>query len=82
MRLNHRVIAVMLAATALTSASAITACAGGGTIYDPYRHDYRRWNHDEERFYQGWEIQTHRPHMDFNRRSAGDQRAYWSWRHR
>jgi hypothetical protein len=82
MRLNHRVIAVMLSATALASASAITACAGGGIVYDPYRHDYRRWNHGEDRFYQEWEIETHRVHMDFNRRSRGDQNAYWGWRHR
>ena len=82
MRLNHRVIAVMLSATVLAPVSAITACAGGGTTYDPYRYDYRRWNHDEDRFYQEWEIETHRHHLDFNRRSAGDQRAYWSWRHR
>jgi len=82
MGLNHGMIALALSATVLASASAMTGCAGGGVVYDPYRHDYYRWNYDENRFYQEWEIVTHRVHMDFNRRSAGDQRAYWGWRHR
>jgi hypothetical protein len=82
MRLNHGMIALMLSATALASASAMTGCAGGDLVYDPYRHDYQRWDHGEDRFYRQWEIGTHRGLMDFHRRSPGDQRAYWGWRHR
>jgi hypothetical protein len=72
----------MLSATALASASAMTGCASGGVVYDPYGHNYHRWNHGEDRFYRQWEITTHRNHMDFQRRSSGDRRAYWGWRHR
>jgi hypothetical protein len=82
MRLNHRLIALMLSAAALASASAMTGCAGGGLVYDPYGRDYHRWNQGENGFYQQWEVGSHRIHMGFNRRSRADQNAYWSWRHR
>ena len=81
MRLNHRIVALMLSAGALAPAAAITACAGDGVVYDPYWHDSHPWNPGEERFYRQWEVDTHRPHMDFTSRSAQDQRAYWGWRH-
>jgi hypothetical protein len=80
MRLNHGIIALILSVTAL--ALPMTGCASYGVVYDPYRHDYYRWNRDEDRFYQQWEITTHRNHMGFSRRSPEDQRAYWGWRHR
>jgi hypothetical protein len=73
---------LMLSATALVSASAITGCAGGSLVYDPYRYDYHRWNRDENRLYARWEVETHRDHRDFHVRSAGDQGEYWRWRHR
>jgi hypothetical protein len=90
MRLNHGMIAMMLSAAALTLP--MMGCAGYRVVsdpyaqdyfvYDPYVHDYSRWDLDEDRIYHRWEIETHRGHMDFPRRSPGDQRAYWSWRHR
>jgi hypothetical protein len=82
MRLNHRLITLMLCTTVLGSASAVTGCAGYGAVYDPYRHDYHRWTRGEDRLYREWEVGGHHNHMDFKRRSAGEQRAYWSWRHR
>ena len=80
MRLNHGMIALMLSAAAL--ASPMRGCAGDAVVYDPYAHYYHRWDHDDDRFYRQWEIGTNRGHMDFRRRSPGDQRAYWGWRHR
>lgn len=80
MRLNHGMIALMLSATALALPAA--GCAGGGVVYDPYRNEYHQWNRGEDRYYRQWETGTHRNHMGFNRRSAGEQRAYWGWRHR
>lgn len=80
MRLNHGVIALMLSATALASTSAMTGCAGGGLVYNSYWDDSHPWNHDEDRFYWQWETETRRGHLDFRRRSRGDQREYWAWR--
>ena len=82
MRLNHGIFALMLSATTLASASAMTGCAGGGLYYDSYGHDYHRWNRGEDRYYRQWESQTRRGHMDFHSRSPADQHAYWSSRHR
>jgi len=82
MRLNHGVMALMLSATVLASASAMTGCAGSSLVYDSDWRDYHRWDPDENRYYRQWEIGTDRDHMAFQRRSTGDQRAYWGWRHR
>ena len=79
MRMSHGIIALMLSVTAL--ALPMTGCAGGDVVYDPYRHDYHRWNRGEDRFYRQWESRTRRNHMDFHRRSLGDRRAYFGWRH-
>ena len=81
MRLNG-MMALMLSATALASASAMTGCASGGLYYDSYGHDYHRWNRGEDRFYRQWEAGTRRGHMNFQRRSPGEQREYWGWRHK
>ena len=78
MRLNHGVIALLLSATVMAS----VGCAGSGVYYDPYGHDYHRWSRGEDRLYRQWEVGNHRNHLALNRRSAGEQRAYWSWRHR
>ena len=80
MRLNHGIFALILSTAAL--ASAMTGCAGGSLVYDPYWRDYHPWDIGENRFYRQWEIRTHRNHMDFSRRRSEDQRAYWGWRHR
>jgi hypothetical protein len=46
-------IALMLSATVLASASAFTGCAGDGLVYDPYGREYHQWNQGEGRFYPG-----------------------------
>jgi hypothetical protein len=73
-------IALMLFAAAL--AWPLTGCAGGGLVYDPYRHDYHRWNSGENRVYRQWEMGSNLDHVDFPNRTPGDQLAYWQWRHR
>jgi hypothetical protein len=80
MRLNHGMFALILSATALASASAITGCARGALVYDSYGDDYHRWDRDEDGYYRRWEIEGGRDHMDFQRRGPEDQRAYWGWR--
>lgn len=82
MRLNHGMTTLMLSAILLASASAMTGCSTGGVVYDPYRQDYHQWNRGEDRLYRQWEVEGHRNHMDFQRRSPADQSAYRGWRHR
>ena len=81
MRLSHRMIGMTLFAAALASPMAMTACASGG-LYDSYGQEYYGWNAGEDRYYRRWEIETHRDHRAFNRRSSEEQRAYWGWRRR
>jgi hypothetical protein len=80
MRLNHGLIALILSATALASASAMTGCAGGGLVYDPYSRGYYRWDHGEDGHYRRWESEGGRGHMAFDRRTPEEQHAYWGWR--
>ena len=81
MRLNYRIITLMLSAAALATTPAITGCAADGLVYDPYWHDYHRWSHGEDSRYRRWEMGSNRVHVDFPDRTPGDQLAYWSWRH-
>ena len=81
MRLNYRIIALMVSAAALATSSAITGCAGDELVYDPYWHDYHRWSRGEDSRYRRWEMGSNRVHVDFPDLTPGDQLAYWSWRH-
>jgi hypothetical protein len=80
MRLHTGIFALMLSATALGSASVMTGCAGGGLVYDPYSHDYHRWDHGEDGYYRRWEREGGHDHMAFARRTPEAQHAYWGWR--
>jgi hypothetical protein len=73
-------LALMLSAAALVLP--ITGCAGDELVYDPYWHDYHRWNPGENGYYRQWEAESNRDHLDFPNRTPGDQLVYWQWRHR
>lgn len=75
-----RRFAPILLAAALAAPSLCTGCAARVGVYDPYYHDRHVWA-AEEPYYTQWEHDTHRSHMDFNKRSQADQKAYWDWRH-
>jgi hypothetical protein len=49
--------------------------------YDPYYHDYHRWDNRETIYYQQWENENHHEHRDFRQRNADEQKEYWNWRH-
>ncbi len=36
----------------------------------------------ETAYYNRWERETHREHVDLARRNAAEQKEYWDWRHR
>jgi hypothetical protein len=69
------VLAMGLAASVLTS-----GCTVHARVYDPYYHDYHVWV-NEEPYYNQWEHDTHRDHVEFAKRNQSDQKAYWDWRH-
>jgi hypothetical protein len=76
-----RWLALSVLATSMLGA---IGCGGGPhyyRAYDPYYHDYHPWNHDEVVYYQRWEGDTHRKHVDFRKRNADEQKEYWTWRH-
>lgn len=66
--------------SAVLAASLFTA---GCTVHEGYgyRTDYHTWNDHETVYYNQWEVDTHRHHMDYAKRSGEDQKAYWEWRH-
>jgi hypothetical protein len=72
-------IPLLLAAT-LAAPVLSVGCAAHVRIYDPYYHDYHVWA-AEEPYYSQWERDNHREHMDFDKRSDADKKAYWDWRH-
>ena len=78
-RLTLKVIA--LGAATIGLISALSGCAGGYVTYDPYWHDYHRWDGTENRIYWQWAISTHRPYRPYERLGLTDQRAYWVWWH-
>jgi hypothetical protein len=76
-----RLLAVSAVGASLLGAA---ACGGNGhyyRAYDPYHNDYHAWNHDEGVYYQQWEGDTHRNHVEYRKRKANDQKEYWNWRH-
>ncbi|HTR65598.1 MAG TPA: hypothetical protein VMH85_07485 [Terriglobales bacterium] len=51
-------------------------------VYDPYNHDYHRWDNNEVVYYNQWAVETHHdPHRDFRKLNQDDQKNYWNWRH-
>jgi hypothetical protein len=73
----------LVLAVALSAPLATTGCAVHAyRVYDPYYHDYHRWDHHEEVYYQQWAVETHHdPHRDYRHLDTNDQKQYWAWRH-
>ncbi|HTW79397.1 MAG TPA: hypothetical protein VME23_07650 [Terracidiphilus sp.] len=78
-RLFKNLPAFALCAT-LAAPLLIAGCAVHARVYDPYYHDYHDWN-GETVYYNQWETETHRRHVDFNKRPPDEQKQYWDWRH-
>jgi hypothetical protein len=67
-------------AAAFVSALLMGGCAVHARVYEPYYHDYHGWDH-ETVYYGQWEHDTHRDHVEFNKRNDADKKDYWTWRH-
>jgi len=78
----RRYLGLLLMSVALIgSMTAFSGCAAHVRYYDADHGDYHYWNNDEVVYYQRWEVETHREHRDFDRRSDAEKREYWKWRH-
>ncbi len=75
-----RKLTLVLVAATFTVPLLTTGCAARVRVYDPYYHDYHVWA-TEEPYYHQWEHDTHRDHVDFDKRSDADKKAYWDYRH-
>src|SRR5262249_37756018 len=74
----------LLLAGAIAIPFITTACPGHHyyRAYDPYYHDYHRWDDHETVYYQRWTVETHRDsHRDYRNLSKNEQQEYWTWRH-
>jgi hypothetical protein len=54
----------------------LTACA-----HHTYVATTDVWGPGESTYYTRWEVETHRDHVDWERRGDDEHRAYWEWRH-
>ncbi|HUJ30974.1 MAG TPA: hypothetical protein VLY23_06810 [Candidatus Acidoferrum sp.] len=72
---------ILLVAALMGPPVILSGCAARVRVYDPEYHDYHHWDHHEVVYYQQWEVDTHRNHVDFDHRSADEQNEYWKWRH-
>ena len=50
-------------------------------VYDPYRHDYHKWDRHEERAYRTYLAERNRSYLAYRRQRLAERRAYWHWRH-
>ena len=83
MRTFSRALTTFALTTALAAPLLMGGCAArvGYRTYDPYYNDYHTWDNNEVGFYTQWETNTHREHKDFRKRSADEQKEYWTYRH-
>lgn len=57
---------------ALTLPLVAAGCAGHTRVYV--------WGPGETTYYSQWEVETHRDHIDWEKRNESEHRAYWKWR--
>ena len=69
-----------LLATAISLPMFCGGCEAHVGVYDPYYHDHHVWA-AEEPYYTQWEVNTHRDHVEFAKRTPADQKEYWDYRH-
>jgi hypothetical protein len=81
MRTVSRNFALVALAVALAGPVLVSGCEGEVRTYDAGYGDYHTWNHGEVVYYNNWEHETHREHVDFAKRNDAEKKEYYSWRH-
>jgi hypothetical protein len=80
-KLNRSLSIFALMAALSAPALMIGGCNDGYRTYDPYYNDYHVWNNSEVVYYNNWEHETHRDHVDYRKRKSDEQKEYWNYRH-
>jgi hypothetical protein len=65
--------------TARLALAMVVGLASVGCVQHHYYHD--QWSDSEVVYYNRWEVETHRQHVDWAQRNADEQHQYWEWRH-
>jgi hypothetical protein len=81
MSLIAKSFGLLAVAAALTSTAFTVGCTVHARYYDPYYHDYHPAS-GEVVYYNQWEHDTHRDHVDLKKRKDNDRKEYWDWRHK
>ena len=63
----------LLLASTLVIPLFVAGCAEHRTVY--------AYGPGETTYYVEWEHETHRDHVEYERRKAAEQHEYWEWRH-
>jgi hypothetical protein len=79
-RSNAGKFASLLFAATLAASVLCNGCTVHAGYYDSYYHDYHPVS-GEVVYYNQWERDTHRDHVELKDRNKDDQKAYWDWRH-
>jgi len=80
MRISKNFVQCMVLAALMMMIVPSLGCRDRGVYHDPYYHD----DHpaaSEQPYYNRWEQETHRTHVDLSKRSQDEQKQYWDWRH-
>ena len=80
MQLSRTIRSLVFLGITATSTVAISACSHPQQYYNPYTGQYVTWNSDEDGYYRRWETERSMAHVEYQRRAAAEQRAYWDWR--
>jgi len=83
MKTGSRLISSLLLSAVFLLPLIGAGCSGRVTYraYDPYYHDYHRWDDHEQVYYRQWVVENHKPDRDFRKLDRDDQKQYWDWRH-
>ncbi len=76
-RLRACLLAVVIAAPVVSA-----GCAVRARVYDPYDHDYHRWDSNERHAYREYWEDRHEQYRDYRRLNDDERSEYWAWRHR
>lgn len=68
-------------AAGIIATSAVGACSHPNYVYDEPYATQRVWDGREQAAYRRWEAERRMEHVEYQRRSAAERRAYWQWRH-